>query len=202
MPFFSNTFREDGGPDVLIHARWEEGRPTASRLWLFTQRSHAEEFVHKLPMNERDEFRTSLATFWTFHDSPFLHLRGAVAQSFIHDLVEFAKDPVAATLIDKPQICFGWNPVPMAPDEAIVCWFVPESGFTIAFLHSKQQGLTLVEKLDWLSPGDREKLLNKIGTWPDDPSSDPVNVTGPIARVLGLVSTVSKTRQMAKRKAN
>ena len=201
--FFSDLVREEGRPPVLAHMCYEPGSSSSVKLWLFTKRPDAEELAGELPMNEASGFKSRIQDLPESSDEPSVHLRGALAQSFIHYIGKFSRDPVDMVMIEAPQICFVWDPISTGPKDAVICWYKPDDGFQIAIVHSQEQGGTIARELEWASETDKAKLTKRIDGWRMPPSSTGILIIGgQVARVLGGPVLVEKIRADAKRRAN
>lgn len=201
--FISDTVKEQGQPSLVVHARWEEAKMSAARLWLFTQRADAATFGSKLPANEAEKFKPRVRDLSEVSDEPQVHLRGALAQSFIHCIIEFSNKPADAALFELPQMCFVWDPVRQAPGEAVICWYQPGDGFQVAIVHSQKQGRTIAQGLDWASEADSTKLSNRIDRWKMPTTALEAQIIGGTAgRLLGTTALIAETRRKNASQAN
>ena len=201
--FISDSVKEEGRPLVVVHARWEHDKMSAARLWLFTRRSDAQTFAGKLPRNEAEKFKSRAQELPESSEEPQVHLRGAMAQSFIHCISEFTRMPAEAAVLELPQICFVWDPVRQAPGEAAICWYTPDEGFQVAIVHSQKQGRAIVQEFDWTSDSDKTKLNKRIDSWLMPTSTvDTLIIHGTAARLLGATALIAETRRKNQRRAN
>jgi hypothetical protein len=201
--FISDLVKEEGRPSLVVHARWEDNKPSAARLWLFTQRSDAATFAAKLPANEAEKFKLRVQELPEFSDETQVHLRGALAQSFVHCIAEFTRKPADAAVIELHQICFVWDPVPQAPGEAVICWYEPGDGFQVAIVHSQKQGRAVEQGFDWASDADKTKLGNRIDRWRMPTTATKATIIrGTAARLLGATGLIAETRRKTKSQAN
>ncbi|MEK7074658.1 MAG: hypothetical protein AAB968_02745 [Patescibacteria group bacterium] len=194
------------GLPVAVHSQWDEEQ-TYCTLRIFTDRKKADSVLAELRGEERQDFEKCIGALGDESDEPgMVTIEGDAGLSLTSDLVVLLHRiqvvDISPAITSRLELMGFWGPLVGRPSRrGIVMWFHPRKGYHVVIAESQQQVKQVIQRLYWLRPERRQRLLRQARQWNSSAQSSETmqEIDGMIAEVLCKASMAMKIKQALER---